>query len=177
MQYAKMLLPMMIFLSFPIFGKSPCAKQLESAVHEMKDWEKYGIRRDSGKRVLFPEKCTPFMSSKKMIPLPKRQTGNNVSRMRYMGNDCRIYEWDSEGGLFEMYKPNSNGTEYTHLGEITSINGRELPDPIAKRNHKATDTGLPGYDMKKLCKDHQSGKIQKDKFAKNSKAKNLLQCF
>jgi hypothetical protein len=157
-------------------GKTPCAKHLESTVYEMKDWDKYGMRRDNA-QVLFPNKCTPLMSAKKMVPLPKRQTGGNVSRMRYMGNDCHIYEWDSESGVFEVYKPNSSKTDYYHQGEITPIQSRELPGSKPNRNHKAGDTGIPGYDMKSLCKDHQAGKLDHARFDKNSKAKNFLKCF
>lgn len=149
---------------------------MESAIHEMKDWEKYGIRRD-GKRVVFPDKCTPLMQAKQMIPLPKRQTGD-VNRMRYFGNDCHVYEWDSEGGLFEIYKPNSKVSDFTHMGEITPISAMERPGKVdSKRDHKAGDTGIAGIDMKELCKQHSSGKLNRASFEKNSKAKNLLKCL
>jgi hypothetical protein len=149
---------------------------MESAIHEMKEWDKYGMRRD-GKRVHFPQKCTPLMSEKKMLPLPNRQSAG-VSRPRYLGNDCNIYEWDFEGGLFEKYVPNSKVSSYTHVGEVTAITKMERPGKAdSKRDHDAGDTGIPGYDMKALCKEHKAGNLNMARFEKNSKAKNLLKCI
>lgn len=170
------LLLLSVLFTTNLWAKSHCDLHVEKVIDEMKEWEKYGMRRD-GRRVHFPSKCTPLMRARKMIPLPKRLTGD-VNRVRYFGNDCNIYEWDSEGGLFEFYTPNSSMTEYSHKGEISAINSTQFPSKKkSARDHLAGDTGIPGYDMKGLCKDHKKGKLQASTFEKNSKVKNSLKCL
>jgi hypothetical protein len=143
---------------------------------DFEEYKKYGIERD-GTMVHFPKECTPIMISKKMIPLPKRNAGGK-HRERYMGNDCKVYEWDSQHGKFEVYSPNSKLNHFYHDGEASPINGEinsNKNDP--KRDHSAGDTGIPGYDMKQLCNDHSKGKLSPEKFTANSKARAYLKCF
>lgn len=141
----------------------------------MDEWNKYGIQRTPRGVVEFPKKCTPFMKQNKLVPLPKRQAAG-VNRERYLGKDCNVYEWDSQHGAFEVYKPNSNNTAFYHLGEKSVVEGVFSDKADAKRNHDFSDTGIPGIKMKDLCKKANTGKLTNNDF-KNSKVKNLLNCL
>lgn len=152
-----------------------CKNSIKNIVNEMHEWGKYGIKRDPRGVVQFPTKCTPFMKSNRMIPLSKRKA-SGVNRERYLGKDCKVYEWDSQHGAFEVYTPNSNNTSFYHAGENSAVLG-ELSSKIdSKRNHNFSDTGIPGIKMKDLCKKHKANKINSNTF-KNSKVKNFLKCI
>lgn len=156
-------------------GKT-CAKALEEVASEMRDWEKYGILRDAAGVVEFPLKCTPFMKKQKFFPLPKRKAAG-VNRERYLGKDCKIYEWDSQHGRFEVYKPNSKNTHLYHEGEATVVSGKTFESKRdSKRDNTFMETGIPGVRMKELCKKHGSGKLRESDVA-HSRAGNVLTCF
>ena len=93
-----------------------------------------------------------------------------------MGNDCKVYEWDSQHGAFEVYKPNSNNTYFYHEGENSVIRGEFSAKGLSKRNNDFSDTGLSGTKMKDLCKKHSAGKIRANDL-KKSRVKNLLKCL
>lgn len=152
-----------------------CQGKVEKMINEMDEWGKYGIKRDPRGVVEFPTKCTPFMKKQGMIPLPKRKVAG-VNRDRYMGKDCNVYEWDSQHGAFEVYKPNSSISHFYHEGEASVILGEASSKVDAKRNHDATDTGIPGMKMKDLCKKYGSGKFTAKDLSK-SKAKSFLNCL
>ncbi len=141
----------------------------------MNEWKEYGITRTGYGPVTFPTKCTPFMKSLSMIPLMKRPS-NNVNRERYMGNDCNIYEWDSENGAFEFYISNSSKNNLRHQGEKSVINGVLNEKKIdEKRNNKFIETGHDDLSLKDLCTKFKKGLDTKtlDKI-KNKYTKRLI---
>lgn len=170
-----MLFKVILTILFLDFSQSSWAQKTKdchtivgNVVNEMQEWAKYGIRRDGRGVVNFPTKCTPFMNNKSMIPLPKRKAAG-VNRERYLGNDCYVYEWDSQHGAFEIYRPNSNNTSFYHAGERSVIHG-ELADKIdPRRNNDYADTGLPSTKMKDLCNKHKNGKVTPKEMEKLSK--------
>lgn len=149
--------------NMPSFGKAgKCKTSLTKLVNEMNEWENYDIKLDPRGVVKFPSMCTPFMKSKAMIPLVKRKSAG-VNRERYLGSDCFIYEWDSQHGAFEIYRPNSQNTDFYHAGESSAVFGEISNKVDPRRNNNFTETGLYSLSMKELCKKHQSKKIeQKD---------------
>jgi hypothetical protein len=156
----KFILSVIFLMNSPsIVAKSKgCKDRIEDAVNEMRDWAKYGINRDPRGVVSFPTKCTPFMKARGMIPLEKRQAAG-VNRVRYLGNDCNIYEWDSQHGAFEVYTPNSSASTFYHKGEASVIGGTTNSKIDSKRDHNYSKTGLSEMDMKSLCKAHKENKL------------------
>lgn len=175
MLYKILLLSLFLFSTQALALNKNCERRFEKLVNEMDEWSKYGIKRNPRGVVEFPTKCTPFMKSKGMIPLPKRKAAG-VNRERYFGKDCKVYEWDSQHGAFEVYAPNSNNTHLYHEGEASAILGDISSKIDIKRNHDFTETGIPGMKMKDLCKKYSSGKFS-SKDLSRSRAKNLLSCF
>lgn len=174
MQYKLPLFFLILSLSSFALNKN-CKPKIDNIVNEMHEWDKYGIKRDPTGVVQFPTKCTPFMKNKGMIPLTKRKSAG-VNRERYLGKDCKVYEWDSQHGAFEVYSPNSNNTFFYHEGENSVVTGKSSPKAMAKRNNDFSDTGIPGMKMKDLCKKHKTGKITTNDL-KRSNVKSLLKCI
>lgn len=157
-------------------GGENCAAKLESSVNEMSAWKEYGIVRNNQGVVQFPAKCTPFMRKKQFLPLGKRKTAG-TNRERYLGNDCNVYEWDSQHGRFEVYKPNSNNTRFYHDGEASAVSGKVFSDKKdSKRDNDFADTGVAGVKMKELCKKHKAGQVAPNDL-KRSKGKGMLKCI
>ena len=88
----------------------------------------------------------------------------------------QVYEWDSQHGGLETYKPNSNNTSFYHLGESSAVQGNFSAKAISKRDNNFVDTGIPGVKMKDLCKKHKSGKLKANDL-KRSRVKNSLKCL
>lgn len=126
----------------------------------------YGIRRE-GARVMHPNLCTDFMRKNRLIPLGKRKAAG-VNRVRYMDQNCDVYEWDYETGKFEYYKANNQVTSFEHQGERSPLDGvPSSKDKVdSKRNHTYTENDH-GMKTKDLCKKHKNEKIDEAFLRKN----------
>ncbi len=143
-----------------------CPKKVNSLVNDYTEREKYGIQHD-GKRWSPPKDCTPMMVEKKMIPLSKRRSAG-VNRERYMDKDCNVYEWDYQHGRFEKYKL-SGSSNLVHQGEVLPVTGEEITSKMdSKRDYSDTSTGLDGYNLKSLCREHNRGILNSRVFEKSS---------
>lgn len=157
--------------------KGRCKKKVEDIVEEISEKQKYGIIKSDGGVTSFPKKCTPFMKLKKMIPIPKRSSAG-VSRQRYLGKDCQIYEWDSQHGGFETYKPSGNYESFYHKGESTPLHGiLDAKKADSKRDNNDSSTGLDGIRMKDLCKKHKKGKLTEKEMKRSKAGKDRISCL
>jgi hypothetical protein len=153
-----------------------CKSRIDDIVDEIAEFKKFGIVRSSNGVVSFPTKCTPFMKLKKMIPLPKRNVAG-VNRERYLGKDCKVYEWDSQHGGFETYRPSGNNESFYHEGESSPLKGVLDPKAKSKRNHSNSLTGFDGVKMKDLCKKHKKGKLSSKEMKRSKAAKKRMSCL
>ncbi len=171
MLYAKLI----IFCLIPSLSyASKCPKSTADLTSDYAEREKYGIIND-GTRTLSPKDCTPIMKNKKMIPLSKRRSAG-VNRERFMDAECNVYEWDSQHGRFEKYKF-SGTSNLTHVGEISPVYGVSFEDKAdAKRNYTDTSTGIDGYNLKDLCKEHSRGMV-KERTIQKSMYRDALICL
>ncbi len=164
---------MFFFSTFFLFA-STCPKKTADLARDWNEREKFGIKND-GTRVLPPENCTPIMKEKKMIPLSKRKSAG-VNRERFMDAECNIYEWDSQHGRFEKYKL-SGSSNLTHVGEVSPVYGVTFEDKAdTKRNYSDTSTGIDGYNLKELCKEHSRGMV-KERTIQKSIYRDALICL
>lgn len=164
-------------ITFNAFALKPnCTNKIDKLAGEVSEWHKYGIVKDAQGVAQFPKKCTPFMKRMKMIPLPKRNAGGK-NRERYLGRDCKTYEWDSQHGGFETYRPSGNNESFYHEGESSGVHGDFDPKAIAKRDHNVSDTGFDGQKMKDICKKHKKGQINEKMVKKSKGGKSQISCL
>ncbi len=174
MLYKFLLLFLIVTNAFAL--KSKCELETDRIINEMSEFHKYGIVRDPNGVVKFPSKCTPFMKLKKMIPLPKRKTAG-VNRERFLGKDCKVYEWDSQHGAFETYKPSGNNQSFYHIGESSALKGVLNSKIDSKRDNNFSDTGFDGVKMKELCKKHKKGKLSQKELKRSKTGRDRISCL
>ncbi len=165
-----------LFVSSAYALNPKCKNQIDKLSGEVSQWDKYGIIRDDHGVVQFPKKCTPFMKKLKMIPLTRRGAGGKT-RERFLGNDCKVYEWDSQHGGFETYRPSGNNESFYHEGESSGVNGDFNPKAIAKRDNNFSQTGFDGLKMKDLCNKHKKNQLNEKVVKKSRGGKGQISCL
>jgi len=151
-----------------------CPKKAGLLARDWHEKKQFGIWHD-GTRFSPPKNCTPLMSQKKMIPLSKRKSAG-VNRERYMDVDCNVYEWDYQHGRFEKYALSGSST-LVHVGEVSPVYGVDFEHKVdPRRNYTDTTTGIDGYSIKNLCKDHSRGTLP-GRVIQRSMDKRALLCL
>jgi len=93
-----------------------------------------------------------------------------------MDADCNVYEWDYQHGRFEKYAL-SRGSTLVHQGEVSPVYGIDFEHKMdPRRNYSDTDTGIDGYSIKELCRDHSKG-IVRDSVRRRSADKRAPLCL